>query len=183
MTYHLVTYTIAIQFKDIFAKHFNPHQFGVVTRDGCKIVVHGVLMMLNLHPNWMVLQVDVYNIFNSMSWSTIFQELKLNSPFLLLIFPICSIIICTPIHTVFFLGFPTCKSHSHFIQIKYTARDPLGKAVFVLVHLHIFEPKTTTHPIFFPFIGKWYTYNRSYINHGSYFLRLQEEFLASRLSM
>ncbi len=51
VTYHLVTYTIAIQFRDIFAKHFNPHQFGVVTHDGCKIVVHGVLTMLNLHPN------------------------------------------------------------------------------------------------------------------------------------
>jgi hypothetical protein len=55
VTYHLVVCTLAIQFKDVFAKHFNPHQFGVVTHDGCKIVIHGVLAMLKLHPNWVVL--------------------------------------------------------------------------------------------------------------------------------
>jgi hypothetical protein len=42
---------------------------------GVKIMVHGVQAMLNLHPNWLVLQVDVYNIFNLVSQLTIFQEL------------------------------------------------------------------------------------------------------------
>jgi len=31
--------------------------------------------MLDLHPYWVILQVDVHNAFNLMSWSTIFQEL------------------------------------------------------------------------------------------------------------
>jgi hypothetical protein len=75
VTYHLIACTLTIQFKDIVTKHFNPHQFGVMIHDECKIVVHGVQAMLNLHPNWVVLQVDVCNIFNSMSQSTIFQEL------------------------------------------------------------------------------------------------------------
>jgi len=37
-------------------------------------MVHGVQTMLNLHINWVVLQVDVYNIFNLVSWSAILQE-------------------------------------------------------------------------------------------------------------
>jgi hypothetical protein len=36
-------------------KHFNPHQFGVTTRDRCEIMVHDIQAMLNLHLNWVVL--------------------------------------------------------------------------------------------------------------------------------
>jgi hypothetical protein len=45
-------------------------------RGGCEIVVHGILMMLDLHLNWVVIYVDVCNTFNLMSWLTIFQELR-----------------------------------------------------------------------------------------------------------
>jgi hypothetical protein len=38
--------------------------------------------MLDLHPYWVVLQVDVHNAFNLMSWSTIFQELWFSFDFL-----------------------------------------------------------------------------------------------------
>ncbi len=62
--YRLITRTLAIQFKDTFAKHFNSHQFGVVTSSGCKIMVHGVKVMLDLHLDWVVLYVDVQNDFN-----------------------------------------------------------------------------------------------------------------------
>ncbi len=48
-------------------KHFSLHQVGVMIRDGCETMVHGVQMMLDLHPNWVVLQVDVHNAFNSVS--------------------------------------------------------------------------------------------------------------------
>jgi hypothetical protein len=35
---------------------------------GCEIMVHGVKIMLDLHPEWVVvLQVDVQNIFNLVS--------------------------------------------------------------------------------------------------------------------
>jgi hypothetical protein len=53
--YQLVVCTLAIQFKDIFAEHFRPHQFGVAMLGGCKIMVHGVRVMLDLHPEWVVL--------------------------------------------------------------------------------------------------------------------------------
>jgi hypothetical protein len=39
MTYRLITHILAIQFKDTLTKHFNPHQFGVMTRGGCEIVI------------------------------------------------------------------------------------------------------------------------------------------------
>jgi hypothetical protein len=67
VTYHLVAHILAIQFRDILADHFNFHQFGVVTYGGCEIMVHDVQAMLDLHPHWVVLQVDVCNAFNLMS--------------------------------------------------------------------------------------------------------------------
>ncbi len=48
MTYCLVAHTLAIQFKDTFVEHFNPHQFGVTTHGKCEIMVHGVRMLLDL---------------------------------------------------------------------------------------------------------------------------------------
>jgi phosphopantetheine adenylyltransferase len=53
--YRLVTRTFAIQFKNTFVKHFNPHQFGVATSNRCEIVVHGVRAMLDIHLEWVVL--------------------------------------------------------------------------------------------------------------------------------
>jgi hypothetical protein len=67
MTYHLIVHTLAIQFKDTLVKHFSLHQFGVATCGKCETMVHGIQTMLNLHPNSVVLQVDVCNAFNSMS--------------------------------------------------------------------------------------------------------------------
>jgi hypothetical protein len=49
VSYRLVARTLAIQFGDIFAKHFNPNQFGVATCGKCEIVVHNIQIMLNLH--------------------------------------------------------------------------------------------------------------------------------------
>jgi hypothetical protein len=40
--YRLIARTLAIQFKDILAKHFNPHQFGLTIHGGYEKVVHGV---------------------------------------------------------------------------------------------------------------------------------------------
>jgi hypothetical protein len=50
---YLVAYTLVIQFKDTFAKHFSPHQFGVAMSSKCKTIVHGVV--LDLHSEWLVL--------------------------------------------------------------------------------------------------------------------------------
>jgi len=69
-------------------EHFNFHQFSVVIHGGCKIMVHGVRTMLNLHPNWVVLQVDhVHNAFNLVSRLTIFQKLQFLFGALIQLFP------------------------------------------------------------------------------------------------
>jgi hypothetical protein len=59
MTYCLVVYTLVIQFRDTLMEHFNPHQFGVRTRGGCETMVHNIQVMLDLHLDLVVLQVDV----------------------------------------------------------------------------------------------------------------------------
>jgi len=55
VTYCLVACTLTIQFNDILAEHFSPHQFGVMTHGECEIMVHNVQAMLKFHPNWVVL--------------------------------------------------------------------------------------------------------------------------------
>jgi hypothetical protein len=49
--YWLVACTFAFQFKDAFAKDFNPQQFGVASQGGCEMGVHEVCVMLDLHIN------------------------------------------------------------------------------------------------------------------------------------
>jgi len=55
VNYHLVARTLIIQFKDILMKHFSLHQSSVTTCGKCEAVVHIIWMMLNLHPDWVVL--------------------------------------------------------------------------------------------------------------------------------
>ncbi len=50
--YRLLVCTLVIQFKNTFAEHFNPHQFGVATLGECKIMVHAIRAMLDLHLEW-----------------------------------------------------------------------------------------------------------------------------------
>ncbi len=41
---------------------------------GCETMVHGVRAMLDLHPKWVILQVDVWNPFNLIFRTTIFHS-------------------------------------------------------------------------------------------------------------
>jgi hypothetical protein len=68
VTYCLITHTLVIQFKVTFVEHFSLHQFSVEIHGKCETLVHGIQMMLDLHLDWVVLQADVHNAFNSMSW-------------------------------------------------------------------------------------------------------------------
>ncbi len=65
--YQLVVWTLDIQFKDILVEHFSSHQFGVTMLGRCETMVHGVKVILYLHPGWVVLHVDVRNKFNLVS--------------------------------------------------------------------------------------------------------------------
>jgi hypothetical protein len=41
------------------------HQFGVAIKGGRKTMVHGDKVVLNIHLDWVVLEVDVVNVFNN----------------------------------------------------------------------------------------------------------------------
>jgi hypothetical protein len=72
VTYCLVARTITIQLRNILIEHFSPHSFSVMTHGMCETMVHDIQTMLELHPHWVVLYVDVHNAFNSMSRLTNF---------------------------------------------------------------------------------------------------------------
>jgi hypothetical protein len=47
----------------------------VDVKAGCEAMVHGIQAELNVHPNCVVLKVDIANAFNSILYNVIFQEL------------------------------------------------------------------------------------------------------------
>ncbi|KAL2650793.1 hypothetical protein R1flu_018921 [Riccia fluitans] len=74
--YRLVARSLSLQFRATFSDHFEPWQFGVATRGGCETIVHGLQAIVDLHPDWMVLQLDIQNAFNTVSREAIFHELR-----------------------------------------------------------------------------------------------------------
>lgn len=40
MFYQLVCKALCLPFRDAFSLHLSPHQFGVVVRDGCVVMIH-----------------------------------------------------------------------------------------------------------------------------------------------
>jgi hypothetical protein len=72
--YQLTSCTLCFQFREAFATHFSPHQFGVVTKDDCEAIMHDIRYSLNFHLDWVILELDVINTFNLMSKGVIFQK-------------------------------------------------------------------------------------------------------------
>jgi hypothetical protein len=59
----------------------------VVRWGKCEIMVHEVCVMLDLCPDWVILEVDNHNAFISISWTTNFRELLISISALDQIFP------------------------------------------------------------------------------------------------
>jgi hypothetical protein len=83
--YRLKSRVLCLQFHEAFTTHFSPHQFGVTIKGGCEIIIHGIKCTLDLHPIWVVLQLDVANTFNSMSRKVIMWGHHTNHPLYLCI--------------------------------------------------------------------------------------------------
>ncbi len=77
--YSLIGRALCFQFHEALVTHFSPHQFGVVTKGGYEVVTHDIICILDLHPNCVVLQLNVANAFNLVSKGVIFQELRATS--------------------------------------------------------------------------------------------------------
>ncbi len=49
VVYQFTNRVICLQFCDVFASHFSPHQFKIATKGGCETIIHGIKCILNLH--------------------------------------------------------------------------------------------------------------------------------------
>ncbi len=75
MLYRFTSYILCLQFCNVFVTHFSPHQFKVITKGGCETIIHGIWCTLNLHPNQVVFQTVMANVFNLLPKGVIFQKL------------------------------------------------------------------------------------------------------------
>jgi hypothetical protein len=73
--YPLTNHALCFQFHEAFVTHFSPHQFRVATKGGCEAIIHNIKCTLDLHLDWVVLQLDIANAFNSVLKKVIFQKL------------------------------------------------------------------------------------------------------------
>jgi hypothetical protein len=69
----------------LFICHFI--HFGVVVRGKYEVVVHNIQASLDVHLDWVVLQVDVENTFNSILWKAIFQGTSCERKLIIAILP------------------------------------------------------------------------------------------------
>jgi hypothetical protein len=52
-----------------------PHQFGILTFGGCETIILSILVILDLHPDWVMMQIDVKNAFNDIFQVVVFKKL------------------------------------------------------------------------------------------------------------
>jgi hypothetical protein len=89
------------------------------------------------------------------------SRITIFAPFSRLSFPIYLKKLCTPIPMIFFVGFMTWASHSHFIWVKYMVGEPIGRNIVCYASHLCFSPYRNNPPyLCFPIIIRWYTYNR-----------------------
>jgi hypothetical protein len=74
--YQFTSRFLCFQFRDAFATHFSPHQFKVAIKGGYETIIHGIKCTSDFHPDWVVLQLELINAFNSVSRGVIFQKLR-----------------------------------------------------------------------------------------------------------
>jgi hypothetical protein len=112
----------------------------------CEAVIHGIRCTLDLHPNWIVLQLDMANTFNSMSRRVIFQELCAASKDIIQLIPF--------VHA--FYAFKSILFYNHYNHegdvtiipstMGTCQSDPLGGALFALAHFRVLCSTTSHFP-------------------------------------
>ncbi|KAL2611673.1 hypothetical protein R1flu_023365 [Riccia fluitans] len=145
--YRLVARTFGFQFREALADHFSPLQFDVATHGGCKTIIHGLRAILDLHPDWVVLQVDIQNMFNTISREALFCELRVATGSLDQLFPF--------VRSFYARRFPLYFSHysredevTLFSSESSTRQgDSLGDALFALAHLRALRTTASKHPL------------------------------------
>ncbi len=62
--YQFISQDLCFQFHNAFAAHFSLHQFGVVIKGGYETIVHGIRCTLDLDLDWVILNLNMANVFN-----------------------------------------------------------------------------------------------------------------------
>jgi hypothetical protein len=70
-----ISHSIILQLWRLFQERITPHQFGILTFGGYEAIFFGIWTLLELHPNWVVMQDTIQNTFNKVFWVAIFGEL------------------------------------------------------------------------------------------------------------
>jgi hypothetical protein len=71
----LISCSIVLQVQGSFQEHLSPHEFGVLIFGGCENIPFDIKALSDLHPNWVMMQVNVENAFNNVFRAVIFKEL------------------------------------------------------------------------------------------------------------
>ncbi len=74
-----INHSIVLQFfKGGLQKYLSPHQFGILTPEGYETIIFGIRVFFNQHPDWVMMQVDVKNIFNNVFGIRVFLNQHLD---------------------------------------------------------------------------------------------------------
>ncbi|KAL2633222.1 hypothetical protein R1flu_004701 [Riccia fluitans] len=114
---------------------------------GYKTIIHGLRATLDLHPDWVVLQVDIRKAFNTVSREEFFRELCATIGFLDQLFPFVSSFYAH--HSSLYLSHCSRGDEVSHLSSKSGIHqgDPLGGALFTLAHLHALRTMASEHPL------------------------------------
>ncbi|KAL2608814.1 hypothetical protein R1flu_027387 [Riccia fluitans] len=145
--YRLVVVTLGFKFWEALVDHFSPLQFGVAMRGGCETIIHGLRTTLDLHPDWVVLQVDIQNAFNTVSREALFCDLHAATGSLdqLFLFVRSFYGHRSPLY----FSHCSCEDEVTLFSSESSTRqgDPLDGALFALAHLRALRSMTSEHPL------------------------------------
>ncbi|CAI5943584.1 unnamed protein product [Closterium sp. NIES-65] len=133
----ILSRAVCLQLRDQMARVFlASQQFGVGVTCGTEVVVRGVRRALADHPDWVVLQLDVANAFNSFHRDRMFQALQASLEFQCLI-PFIGLFYGTPSDLHYRSGTGVVTMHS---ERGTRQGDPLSPFLYALTQRLALEP-------------------------------------------
>ncbi|CAI5947839.1 unnamed protein product [Closterium sp. NIES-65] len=133
----ILSRAVCLQLRDQMARVFlASQQFGVGVMCGTEVVVRGVRRALADHPDWVVLQLDVANAFNSFHRDRMFQALQASPEFQCLI-PFIGLFYGTPSDLHYRSGTGVVTMHS---ERGTRQGDPLSPFLYALTQRLALEP-------------------------------------------
>ncbi|KAL2631235.1 hypothetical protein R1flu_015921 [Riccia fluitans] len=102
---------------------------------------------LDLHPDWVVLQVDIWNAFNIVSWEALFSELRAAIGSLDQLFHFMRFFYVR--HLLLYFSHYFCEDEVSLLSSESGTYqgDPLGGALFALAHLCALRTMASEHPL------------------------------------